>query len=167
MAVPKITDPVLIERLRQSAAGFDWAAKLVQPYQHVAGHDDWTAHRDAWHLVDVERHYLRPRLEALLRTEAPDLRELARSERPDYSPDRDIVDLAREFMDERRRTVALFDGLSAEQWARTGTWSEGRVVDVAWVGERVLWHGLDHFAVLLRMHNQFESQQAPRWEPAG
>lgn len=167
MPEPRIPDPTLMARLQLSVKGVDWAASLVQPFQHQAGHDDWTPHKDVWHLVDVERHYLQPRLEAILETEHPDLRALPQPVRPEYSAERDITELADEFMAERERTVAVLKSLEPEAWFRTGLWSEGRVVDVAWVGERFLWHALDHFAVLLRVHNQTELLQAPRWRPAG
>jgi hypothetical protein len=158
-----IPDPVLIERLQRGADGIEWAAALVQPYQHEPGHDDWTANRDVWHLIDTERYYLQPRLSALLQKDEPDLRALPRMARPEYAPDRDIVELAQEFLAERGRTLAVLNALAPWQWARTGRWAEDRVVDVAWLAERILWHGLDHLAVLLRIHNEFESRQSERW----
>jgi hypothetical protein len=36
-------------------------------------------------------------------------------------------------------------------------------VDLAWLAEKVLWHALDHFALLLDLHGEFEKRQAPRW----
>lgn len=165
MVEPRIPDPTLMARLVLSVRGVDWAASLIQPYQHETGHDDWTPHRDVWHLIDVERYYLQPRLIALLEMDEPDLRDLPSLERRGYSPDKDITELADEFVAERNRTVEILKTLEPEQWFRKGTWSEGRVVDVAWTGERILWHALDHFAVLLRVHNEAEPLQAPRWRP--
>lgn len=165
MTEPRIPDPTLMARLQLSVKGVDWAASLIQPFQHQAGHDDWTPHRDVWHLIDVERYHLQPRLRAMLEIDEPDLRALPAAERPVYTPERDITELADEFIAERERTVAVLKGLTPEQWFRRGRWGADRIVDVAWVAERFLWHALDHFAVLLRVHNDTESLQAPRWRP--
>ncbi len=66
-------------------------------------------------------------------------------------------------MSERAKTVDYFKALAPEQWQRTGTWPDGHEVDLAWLAEKVLWHALDHFAVLLDLHGEFEQKQAPRW----
>jgi hypothetical protein len=80
-----------------------------------------------------------------------------------YAPEPEIEVLAETFMRTREQTVELFKALTTEQWARTGTWPDGRVVDLAWLAEKCLWHALDHFASLLDMHGEFDATQAQRW----
>lgn len=60
----------------------------------------------------------------------------------------------------RLQTFDTFKALTTEQWQRKATWPDGRVVDMAWVAEKVLWHALDHFATLLDIHQEFEPIQA-------
>ncbi len=80
-----------------------------------------------------------------------------------YTADADIKDLATNFSTERAVTVELFKALSPEHWKRTGVWPDGREIDLAWLAEEALGHSLDHFAVLLDLHGEFERLQAPRW----
>jgi hypothetical protein len=165
MANDRIPDPTLMARLQLSVKGVDWAASLVRKHQHENVGDSWSAHQQVLHLIANEQHVIQPRLKAMLESDQPVL-ESWDSEahwRNNYGPDRDIEELAEEFMAERAKTVEMLKPLNADDWFRTATWPNGRVVDVAWVAERALWHALDHFSGLLKLHNDLEPLQAPAW----
>ena len=166
MSSERIPDPTLMARLQLSVKGVDWAASLVRQSQHEPDSGGWTPHFHVFHLIANERYVIQPRLRAMLEQDTPRLEswdgEAYRREH--YSQDRDIVELADEFMAERANTVEVLKALSEEQWFRQATWTDGREVDVAWVAERALWHALDHFAALLKFHNDTEPLQAPSWK---
>ncbi|MGE3075727.1 MAG: DinB family protein [Dehalococcoidia bacterium] len=151
-------------RLQLSVKGIDWAAGLVKPWQHQPIEDIWSPHHQLAHLIAVETENFQPRLLRILKEDRPTLERWdtdAFNER--YTPEGDIEELAETFMAERAKTVEYFKALAPEQWRRTGTWPDGFEVDLAWLAEKVLWHALDHFALLLDMHGEFERRQAPRW----
>ena len=151
-------------RLQLSVKGVDWAASLLQPWQHEGVEDLWPGHQQLAHLIAVETENFQPRIRRILAEEQPVLERWdtdAFNER--YKPEGDIEELAERFMKERATTVQLFARLSAEQWQRTGVWPDGSVVDLAWLAEKALWHSLDHFAALLDLHGEFEKRQAQRW----
>jgi hypothetical protein len=151
-------------RLQLSVKGIDWAASLVKPWQHEPIEDAWSPHQQLAHLIAVETENFQPRIRAILAEDTPLLERWDTEEfSTRYRPDGDIDELAGRFMAERAATVELFKALSEDQWGRTGTWPDGNVVDLAWLAEKVLWHALDHFAMLLDMHGEFEKRQAPRW----
>ena len=60
----------------------------------------------------------------------------------------------------RTETYELFKAMDPAHWARQATWPDGRVIDLAWLAEKVLWHALDHFAFLLDLHGEFAPLQA-------
>jgi hypothetical protein len=164
MAEGRIPDPTLMARLQLSVKGIDWAASLVKPWQHEPIEDVWAPHQQLAHLIAVETENFQPRIRAILADEVPLLESWdtdAFNER--YTPDGDIEQLAERFMAERAITVELFKALTDDQWSRTGIWPDGNEVDLAWLAEKVLWHALDHFALLLDMHGEFEKRQATRW----
>jgi len=165
LAEARIPDPTLMARLQLSVKGIDWAASLVKPWQHQTIEDLWSPHHQLAHLIAVETENFQPRIRAILASDCPIL------ERWDtdafnlrYGAEGDIEDLAERFMAERAATVELFKALTPGEWERTGIWPDGNEVDLAWLAEKVLWHALDHFAVLLDMHGEFEKRQAPRWK---
>ena len=164
VAEQRIPDPTLMARLQLSVKGVDWAASLVKPWQHEAIEDVWSAHHQVAHLIAVETENFQPRIRRILAEDRPELVSWdteAFNER--YRPDGDIDDLAERFMAERTKTVEMFKSLSPDQWLRTGIWPDSQEVDLAWLAEKVLWHALDHFAVLLDLHGEFEKRQARRW----
>ncbi len=166
MPEARIPDPTLMARLHLSVKGVDWAASLVKPYQHQAIEGEWTAHQQVFHLIATETLNFQPRIRRMVTEDRPafaswDSEGYMRSH---YDRSEKIEALAERFMVERGATVELFKGLAPEEWKRQGTWPDGRVVDLAWVAEKVLWHALDHFACLLDMHGEFEPLQAPRWD---
>ncbi|MCC6958762.1 MAG: DinB family protein [Dehalococcoidia bacterium] len=164
MAEQRVPDPTLMARLQLSVKGIDWAASLVKPWQHEPIEDVWSAHQQLAHLIAVETENFQPRIQRILAEDRPVLQAWdtdAFSAR--YRRDGDIDQLAQRFMAERATTVELFKALSLDDWKRTGVWPDGREIDLAWLAEKVLWHALDHFAVLLDMHGELEKRQAPRW----
>jgi DinB superfamily len=157
----RIPDPTLMARLQLSVKGVDWAASLVKPWQHEKLQGEWSPHENVFHLIANERVF-QERLARALKEEAP---AFERWDSPGhmekhYSKEVDIEQLAEQFMAARTETFETFKALSPEQWARTATWPDGRIIDVAWLGEKVLWHALDHFAGLLDLHGEFELLQA-------
>jgi hypothetical protein len=164
MALPLIPDPELMSRLEQSVRGIDWAASLVAPWQHESVEGEWTPNAQVWHLLAVERENFQPRIHRILTEERP---ELARwdsdSRMAEHNGSTDIEELAGHFVEERAKTVGLLTGLSAEQWQRTGLWPDGQEVDLGWIATKVLWHGLDHLALLLDYHQEFERKTAQAW----
>jgi hypothetical protein len=164
MPDPSIPDPTLMVRLQLSVKGIDWAASLVAHRQHEQINGEWSAHQHLFHLNANEK-VIQERIRLTVRHEQPvfarwdsigHMNEL-------HSPERDISVLAEEFMTERASTVALLKGLPPDGWRRTATWPDGRVVDLAWIAEKALWHALDHFTALLDLHGELEPIQAPRW----
>lgn len=164
MPEPRIPDPTLMARLQLSVKGIDWAASLVRPWQHATVDDVWSPHHQLAHLIAVETENFQPRIRRIVTEDRPQLASWDTDAfNARYSPDGDIDELAERFMAERAATVELFKALTTDQWQRTGVWPDGNEVDLAWLAEKVLWHALDHFALLLDLHGQFEKRQAPRW----
>lgn len=161
MAEQRAPDPTLMARLQLSVKGVDWAASLLRPWQHQSLEGEWTAHQVVFHLIANERIF-QGRVAQALAEEGPafvrwdSLADMQAGHRPE--PDIDV--LAAEFMALRTATYETFKSLSSEQWARTATWPDGRVIDLAWIAEKVLWHALDHFAGLLDLHGEFAPRQA-------
>ncbi|GBD22778.1 hypothetical protein HRbin29_00422 [bacterium HR29] len=159
----RIPDPTLMARLQLSVKGLDWAASLVQPYQHHQPDGRWSAHQHVYHLLGVER-ILRGRIEEALREDQPRFPEWDEAGyMATHRPEPDITLLADEVMAERGRTFELLRQLAPEQWFRTAVWPDGRTVDVAWMAERALWQALYHFQALIDLHGRFEALQAERW----
>ena len=53
-------------RLRLSVKGIDWAASLVQPWQHETADNLWAAHHQVAHLLAVETENFQPRIRRIL-----------------------------------------------------------------------------------------------------
>ena len=155
-------------RLQLSVKGIDWAAGLVKPWPHEVVDDLWSAHHQLAHLIAVETENFQPRILRILGEDNPALESWdTEAFNARYSPEGDIEELAETFMAERAKTVEYFKALAPQQWRRTGIWPDGQEVDLAWLAEKVLWHALDHFALLLDLHGEFERKQAPRWGAGG
>lgn len=164
MAELRIPDPTLMARLQLSVKGVDWAAGLVAPWQHEKGEGDWTPNQQVYHLLAVETGNDHVRIPRIISEDRPVLEPWDNDATlAEYDNSAGIQDLAAQFMAEREKTVAMFKGLSTEQWHRTGIWPDGSEVDLAWVAEKVLWHALDHFALLLDCHQSFDLRQANGW----
>jgi hypothetical protein len=149
-------------RLQLSVKGVDWAASLVRQWQHEEpAPGEWTPHRHVFHLLATEQHVFQARVARALTEDGPVLEPWDAEAHQAASYDRaiDIEVLAEQFMVARGQTFETFRALEPHQWARTATWPDGRVVDVAWMAERALWHALDHFATLLNIHSRFAPQQ--------
>jgi hypothetical protein len=156
-------------RLRLSAAGVQWAAGLVAAGQHAPLRGGWTPHQQVFHLLATETELFAPRLHRLIVDDAPafDNWDEHGYLATHHNTGDDITTLAARFVEVRAASVAALEALAPQQWRRTGTWPDGRTVDVAWVAMRALWHGLDHFTTLLDAHIEFTSLHAPTWgEPA-
>ncbi len=163
----RIPDPTLIARLQLNVTAIDWAAALVAPWQHDIGEGEWTPNQQVYHLLAVETGNYHVRIPRIINEDLPALVSWdndATFAACDNSVD--IQDLATQFMAAREKTVAMFEALTPEQWHRTGIWPDGSEVDLAWVAEKVLWHSLDHLALLLDCHQEFDLRQAKRWESA-
>ena len=164
MADARIPDPTLMARLQLSVKGIDWAAGLVKPWQHDAIEDTWSPHHQLARLIAVETENFQPRILRILNEDSPVLDPWDTDAfNARYAKSGDIEELAATFMAERAKTVEYFKALAPGQWLRKGMWPDGYEVDMAWLAEKVLWHALDHFAVLLDLHGEFERKQAPRW----
>lgn len=166
MSDKRVPDPTLMARLVLSIKGVEWAASLLQPHQHELPPDrGWTPHQHVAHLLATELNVHRPRIQAMLADDTPAFADWDQEAhmRDQYQPREDITELAARLLVEREKTVAILKPLSYGQWARPGTWPDGTVADVAWVAERALRHGLEHFVALLGLHETFESRHAPSW----
>lgn len=152
-------------QLQNSGRVFEWAAGKVAPWQHEHLDGQWSAHQQLFHLIATEKQVYFPRLERMLAEEAPKFLfwDDEAFMRDNYSRAPDIQDLAAQFVDERAKTVDLLKGAGREDWSRQATWPDGKVIDLAWLGERVLWHGLDHLATILDIHSEKEALQVTRW----
>jgi hypothetical protein len=154
----RIPDPTLMARLQLSVKGVDWASSLVAPWQHESIDGEWSPHQHVFHLLANERIF-QQRLGRALAEDGPRFEpwDSQGYMRDEYNSETDIEDLAGQFMAARSETYETFKALTPEQWSRTFTWPDGRVCDLAWLAEKVLWHALDHFAALLDIHGD----QAP------
>ena len=163
MADARLPHPALVAALQRSPRDFDWAAGLLAPWQHEIGESEWTPNEQVYHLLAVETGNYHVRIPRIINEDRPTLvpwdndATLAA-----YDRSSDIKALAAQFTAEREKTVAMFEALSADQWARTAIWPDGAEVDLAWLAEKVLWHALDHLALLLDCHQSFELLQARR-----
>ncbi len=164
MAEQRIPDPTLMARLQLSAKGVDWVAGLVAHREHEQIGGEWSPHQQIFHLLSNERVF-QERIRLAMSHERPvfarwdsegDLRDHHDASIP-------IASLADQFMAAREETAGLFKSLAPEDWRRTGVWPDGRVIDLAWLAEKVLWHALDHFAALLDLHGEMEPLQSRRW----
>jgi hypothetical protein len=157
----RIPDPTLMARLQLSVKGVDWAASLVRPWQHDRRPGEWSPHQHVFHLLANERVF-QERVRRALAEENPAFERWDSHGHMDraYSPAEDIEVLAEQFMAARAETYDMFKALEPAQWSRTFRWPDGRVCDVAWLAEKVLWHALDHFAALLDLHSDFAPRQA-------
>ncbi|MCA9830848.1 MAG: DinB family protein [Dehalococcoidia bacterium] len=157
----RIPDPTMMARLQLSVKGVDWAASLMAPFQHEEIDGEWSAHRHVFHLLGNERVF-QERIRLAMEQDGAIFErwDSQRHAQDPYQKDSDIELLAEEFVGARTETFELFKSLTPEQWSRTFTWPDGRVCDMAWLGEKVLWHALDHFATLLDMHGHFAPLQA-------
>ena len=163
MTDPRLPDPALLTALRQSARDFGWAAALVAPWQHDIGESEWTPNEQVYHLLAVETGNYHVRIPRIINEDRPTLVSWDNDATlAAYDRSSDIQTLAAQFTAERGKTVAMFEALSPDQWARTAIWPDGTEVDLAWVAEKVLWHSLDHLALLLDCHQTFELRQASR-----
>lgn len=163
MTERRIPDPTLMARLQLSVKGVDWAASLVQPWEHERLEGEWSAHQHVFHLLANERIF-QDRIRLALAEDRPALERwdsLGHMEH-EYATDDGIETLAERFMAARTETYELFKAMDPAQWARQAIWPDGRVVDLAWLAEKVLWHALDHFAFLLDLHGEFAALQGGR-----
>ena len=160
----RIPDPTLMARLQLSVKGVDWAASLVAPWQHEQLRGQWSAHQHLFHLVAVETEVFQPRLRRMLDEDRPVFADWNENDHmgESYVPAENLQSLAERVMSEREKTVGVLRGLTPDQWSRSGRWPAGEV-DIAWVAERALAHGLEHFVALLNLHQEFDRLQAKRW----
>ena len=148
-------------RLRASVEGIGWAAGLVAPWQHQRGEAEWTPNQQVYHLLAVETGNYHVRIPRFIKEDRPALVPWDNDATlAVYDNSVDIETLAAQFLVARRETLGLFDSLAPEQWSRTAIWPDGNEVDLAWVAEKVLWHSLDHLALLLDCHQEFDLRQA-------
>jgi uncharacterized damage-inducible protein DinB len=160
MSERRIPDPTLMARLPLSVKGVEWAATLLEPHAHERREEMWSPHQHLFHLVANENIFLE-RLQKMLGDDHPKFLRWDSEGfmKTNYKREPGIADLAAQFVDKRAAGVEILKGIKMEEWARTATWPDGRVVDVAWVAEKMLWHGLDHFATLLDIHGDLEPLQ--------
>jgi DinB superfamily len=166
VAERRVPDPTLMARLQLSVKGVDWACSLLEhrAYERVGG--EWSAHQNVFHLLTTERAIYHARIGRIVAEDNPVL--VAWDNAGDMLVNyveggASLLELASEFMAAREHTVELLRALQPEQWFRTGTWPDGRTIDLAWLAEKALWHSLDHFAGLLDLHGEMEPLQAPAW----
>jgi hypothetical protein len=153
-------------RLQLSVNGVDWACSLLEHRQHERIDDEWSPHQTVFHLLATEEQNYQVRIGRILAEETPVLIRWDNDAqmRQTYVDSAPLKQLADEFMAARERTVQLFRALTSDQWLRMGVWPDGRMIDLAWLAEKALWHSLDHFAGLLDLHGEMEPLQAPAWK---
>ncbi len=160
MAERRIPDPTLMARLPLSIKGVEWAASLLAGSAHERPEDGWSAHQHLFHLVANENVFL-GRLRQMLDEESPKFLRWDSEGfmKANYKREPGIQDLAAQLVDIRSEGIDLLKGMGPDDWNRAATWPDGRVVDVAWLAEKMLWHGLDHFAALLDIHGDLAPRQ--------
>jgi len=114
------------------------------------------------HLVGIETKIYQPRIRQMTVEDGPVFQPFDEAGHmgDGYRPEGDVVALAGLFVAERAKTLAMLESLGPGDWARRGVWPEAEV-DLAWVAERCLSHGLEHFAGLLILHQRLERFHAP------
>jgi len=156
MSERRIPDPTLMARLQLSVKGVDWAASLVEPWQHTAIDGGWSPHQHVFHLLANERVF-QERIARVLAEESPAFKrwDSLGHMRDHYSKNEEIGAIADRFVAARSETYEAFKALAPGDWSRTFSWPDGRTCDLAWFAEKILWHALDHFAALLDLHGGF------------
>lgn len=163
MAEHRVPDPTLMARLPLSVKGVEWAAERLAPWQFEQRDGEWSPHQHLFHLIATERQVYLPRLKEMLETEAPKFLFFDNPGfmKENYKREPSINDLAVQFVDARAETLDILKGVGVGDWSRRATWPDGREIDLAWFAEKILWHGLDHFATLLDIHGDVAPLQAP------
>ncbi len=164
MVEKRIPDPTLMARLQLSVKGIDWAASLVAHRQHEQPGGQWSAHQHLFHLLQVETQVYQPRIQQMLSGEHATFADWDEAEHmaAEYHANDDLADLADRVIAEREKSVELLKNIAPEQWRTRATWPSGEV-DLAWVAERMVAHGLEHFAALLNLHQELEHFHADAW----
>ena len=153
-------DRTLMARLQLSASGVGWAASLLKPWQFEGTEGEWSAHQSVFHLLANERIF-QHRIRRMLAEDRPVFQRWDSTGymRVNYAQEPGIEALAEAFVAARAETYETFKSLEPAQWVLRGEWPDGREVDLAWLAEKVLWHALVHFAVLLDMHGELAPLQ--------
>lgn len=165
MADKRIPDPTLMARLQLSVKGIDWASSLVVHRQHEQPNGQWSAHQHLFHLLQVETQVYQPRIQRMLSQGEP--ATFANWDESDqmaaeYHTDDDLAGMADRVIAEREKSVDLLKNIAPEQWRTRARWPAGEV-DLAWVAERMVAHSLEHFAMLLNLHQDLEHFHADAW----
>ena len=154
--VASLPDSGLMARLRTSGDDLAWAAGLLPEWPHQPVDEIWSAHMQLAHLVAVERENYHVRIQRMLAEDRPALVSWdGAAFEANYGAEGELTDLIAEFKRERATTVAFFEPLSVEQWARKAVWPDGTVIDLAWLAEKALWHTLDHMQQMVDLHQEF------------
>lgn len=160
MADPLTSAEGLLARLCTSGEDIGWAAGLLAPWPHATADDIWSAHHQLAHLVAVETENYHLRIRRILDEDVPVLERWDTEQfNAGYAAEGDLDSLVSAFCAARATTVALFEGLSPEQWARQGVWPDGTTIDLAWLAEKALWHTLDHTQQMVDLHQEFAPLQ--------
>jgi len=160
MAEAHVLDEGLLARLRTSGEDITWAARLLAPWPHTSADDIWSAHHQLAHLIAVETENYHVRIRCILAEDVPVLVSWDTEHfNAGYTAEGDIDSLVSAFSAARTTTVALFEGLSSEQWARRAVWPDGTTIDLAWLAEKALWHTLDHTQQMVDLHQEFAPLQ--------
>lgn len=165
----RIPDPTLMARIEMSAQGVDWAVSLSRHRQHErpgGEWGEWSPHQVVYHMLATERAVFLGRMKRIIDEDRPSFLDWDGDAdmRDHYTTDKDVSQLAAEFMAERERTLAFLRSLTPEQWARRAFRPDGREVDVAWFAERSVAHAILHFSDLLYLHTEFEPFIAAQWQ---
>ena len=164
MAEKRIPDPTLMARLQLSVKGIDWASSLVAHRQHEQPNGQWSAHQHLFHLLQVETQVYQPRIQRMLNGDHATFAnwDEAAHMAGEYHTGEDLAGLADGVIAEREKTVGMLKGIAPEAWRTRATWPAGEV-DLAWVAERAVAHSLEHFALLLNLHQELEHFHADAW----
>ncbi len=164
MAEKRIPDPTLMARLQLSVKGIDWASSLVEHRQHEQPNGQWSAHQHLFHLLQVETQVYQPRIKRMLSDEHVTFASWDEAEHmtAEYHTDDDLAGMADRVIAEREKSVEMLKNIAPERWRTRATWPSGEV-DLAWVAERMVAHSLEHFAMLLNLHQELEHFQSDAW----
>ena len=158
----RASNPSLIARLQLSALDIAWACSQVDHRQHERIDGEWSPHQQVFHLLATEEQDYHARIRRILEEDTPVLVRWDNEAhmRETYTTATPVMRLAEHFAAARTHTVEVLDALTIEQVRRKGVWPDGRTIDLAWLAEKALWHGLDHLACLLDLHGEMEPLQA-------
>jgi hypothetical protein len=142
----------LIERLESSAEDFVLYLNQLpaEELQRVPAPNEWTLHRVAAHVRDVEQQVFFYRLKRMLTEDNPAVENFDQEAwtREHYSASEPVKKIAAEMRAARKKQIALLRKAKDKDWARTAQHSTWKKISVEWMMAHAITHAMEHAAQL-------------------